>query len=157
VLLKDKNLIYVNIVLFISLLVIIALGIFLLPKRPAPVTVKKAVTVPPAESIVTEGYDISKLRGEEASEQAGKETKDLAGMYANFPESDVGENMPEIWSKVSPEQKKSFNDVLEKQIEIAKALLKLNPEDRKARNMLLISEMLKEMAANGFNHPIKKK
>jgi hypothetical protein len=65
--------------------------------------------------------------------------------------------MPEIWSKVSPEQKKSFNDVLEKQIEIAKALLKLNPEDRKARNMLLISEMLKEMAANGFNHPIKKK
>ena len=150
---KNKNLFRVNLILFIGLILVIALvqrgmratsavkerGPFDSSKPPAAVRqtleAKDAAAVRP---VVPEGP-----------------SKSLKEMYQTFQKEDVGDNMIEGWAGVSPENKAKFTETLDKQISESRESLKSNPEDERAKSLLFISETLKQMAADNFDHAIK--
>jgi hypothetical protein len=80
---------------------------------------------------------------------------DLREMYKNFPEEDVGDDMPREWEGFGAEDKLKLTEVLDGQIDAAKKSLELDPGDRKARSKLFISESLKALALNGFNYKVE--
>lgn len=96
-------------------------------------------------------YDIDKIRPEKPKAQ-NVNAEDLATVYANYPKEDVGDNMSETWSKVNPEEKTKLLQGVDTKISEAREKLKLDPNDKKAKAMLAISESLKNMAANDFNY-----
>lgn len=153
-----KLIFYINIALFIALAVIIVMifkPVFFVSKHPSikEPKARSSALSPERPSVAT--YDISKVRREE-SKVLQKESSDLKEMYEYFPKSDVGDNMVEGWSKTNPEAKAKLAGVLDKQIISAQESLKTNPEDKHAKNLLMISQTLKKMAADGFNCKIKK-
>ncbi|MDD5422260.1 MAG: hypothetical protein PHT32_02400, partial [Candidatus Omnitrophica bacterium] len=53
---------------------------------------------------------------------------------------------------VSPEDKKKFMDGLDNKIESCKEALKVNPYDKKSKNLLAMSESLKKLVSIEFNY-----
>lgn len=151
---KKNKLLYINFALFAGIIVMIIVGRIVSPRpkeRAAkePSILKQRGSLPESQEII---YDISRIKREEV--KTVREAKDLNEMYANFSKGDVGDNMVEAWAKVNPEDKAKFMGVLDKKIETSRALLKANPQDKKAKGMLFISESLKNMALNNFNYKI---
>ncbi len=155
-----KLIFYINIALFIALAVIIVMilkPVFFVFKQP-PIKEFKARSsaLSTGQPSITR-YDISKVkRLPPPAIPQDNEPSDLKEMYEYFPKSDVGDNMVEGWSRTKPEAKAKLAGVLDKEIINAQKSLKTNPEDKHAKNILLISQTLKKMAADGFNCKIKK-
>ena len=153
---KEKRLIYINLILVVILIGIISFSI----KAVYFVPGKSAAKIIPAKSVkailapVKPIYEISSIKPDETKALKTK-PKDLSEVYGNFPESDVGDNMVEAWKKVSPKDKAEFVEGLDKKIATAKAVLANNPNDKKAKNILAMTESLKKMIANNFNYDSK--
>ncbi len=151
---KENKLLYINLALFVGIIWIIIVWKMAAPARPKegasrePSILKQRAPLKSQEVI----YDISKIKQERI--KTFKEAKDLNEMYMNFSKGDVGDNMVEAWAKVKAEDKAKFIGVLDKKIETSKTLLKANPQDKKTKGMLFISESLKNMALNNFNYKI---
>ena len=154
---KNKTLFYINLALIVGLILIVLLNIktnMLIPHR-AEVIKGPERHGPSAEAKIKETvYDISKLRPAGAT-TVKKPPSDLNDMYANFPQSDVGDNMIEGWSKVDPQDKEKFIGVVDKKIDESKKLLAANPKNKRAKHMLFISESLKKMTKDNFNSRIE--
>jgi len=152
---KGISLLYVNIALSIALIVIILLIIrtlIIVPAGKTTAVVAREKPVPSSSMPTT--YDIDKVKQEEG--YSGKAPADLKEMYENFPKSDVGNNAPEAWKRVSIADKEKIEQGLNIEIEKAKDTLKTNPEDKHARNILLMAESLKKITQEDFNYKIKK-
>ena len=150
---ENKNLFRVNFILFIGLILVIALvqrGM----KATSAVKGIGHLDSPKAHAAVRQTFEAKDAAAVRPAAPEGP-PKSLKEMYQTLPKEDVGDNMFETWSAVSPENKAKFVETLDKQITESKELLKSNPEDEKAKSLLFISEALKRMAADNFDHAIK--
>lgn len=149
---KEKSLLYINIALFIALIfLVIAVkqSFFCSFKKAAPGTAVQQVSAQAVTKAAIEpGYDISKIKSSGAPSR--EQPKNLNEIYANFPKEDVGESVPDAWTKVSAADKLKFTQGLDKQIAASRELLKSDPSNKKAKNLLAISEAMKKLAASGF-------
>lgn len=158
---KGRSIFYINIALAIALVVILIImlkPLFLASKtgNVGGIQPKNLAAIPqqPAEPV----YDIDKIKKDMGQpEQTEREFSDFKEMYANCNKANVGGNMVEAWSKVKPEDKARLSEGFDKQIASAHEALKANPEDKRAKHLLYISETLKKMAADGFNYKFKNK
>jgi len=148
---KDKSLVYINIALFIALIFLvfaIKQSIFCPVKGAEPAFKAAMPQAVQKEASPEPGYDISKIKSSGLS--AGEQPKSLDDVYANFSKEDVGENVPLEWTKINPADKVKFTQGLDKEIAASKEILKSDPDNKKAKNLLAISEMMKKLAATGF-------
>ncbi len=151
---KNKNLLFLNIALVIILIIVIRF-IFVnfgsAPKQASLTRPEGAQKVAPLQAQAPEtSLDIGKVKPQGPEIQAGG-AQTIEDVYKNYSTEDVGENMVAIWSKVNPEDKAKFMETMDKQIGQAKEALVANPDDRRAKSLLTISESLKKAAANNFN------
>lgn len=107
---------------------------------------KRAYVKPEKE---TRGYAIEKVEPSKVM-PAGK-PHDLKAVYGSYPESDVGKSVISEWQKISPADRQKIMEGFDAKIGQAKDALKVNPEDKKARSLLKISEKMKNLAASDFN------
>lgn len=153
----EKKLTYINFAVFIILIIVLFSLIKpsgLMPKKVKIKTIAVKTIRPAPAPEEQQVYDIDKIRPRE-QKVISVEAKDLAEIYANYPEEDVGTSVIKGWANVSPKDKKEFMDGLNKRIEAQKEVLQRNPEDKKARQMLKISETLQKLALNNFNYNLK--
>lgn len=158
---KGSTNFYINAALSLALILIliaITKPFFVSQGKNAAIGIKRA-SVPvifegPGESI----YDIDKVKksipgpkGEEI------EYSDFKAMYENSDKANVGGNMVEAWSRVKPEDKTRLSEGFDKQIIASREILKENPENKHAKNILYIAEALKKMFKEGFNYKFKNK
>ncbi len=152
---KGMNLLYINIVLAMVLIAIIFFIIKPLVMTPAGKVATAVIREKSsAGQVAPTTYDIDKVKQQEG--YAGKEPATLKEMYENFPKSDVGGDAPQAWKRVSIADKEKIAQGLDNEIEKAKDILKTNPEDKNAKNMLFIAESLKKITQEDFNYRIKK-
>jgi len=159
---KGRSIFYLNIALAVALLVILIIilkPLFFVSKESnvGEVQPKNLFAVPakPAESAV---YDIDKIKKAAGwPKEAEREFSDFKEMYENSNKWDAGGNMVEAWSRVKPEDKARLTEGFDREIASAQETLKVNPENKHAKNLLYISETLKKMAADGFNYKFKNK
>lgn len=95
-------------------------------------------------------YRLDKIKSAGTSSAPG-EVNDLKAAYEQYPKSDAGGNIIEGWSKVKPEDKVKIREALDRDIETSEEALRMNPDDKKAKSLLSISRMLKELASRDFN------
>ena len=155
----EKKLAYIPAALAIGLVAIIAVMSKTMNHAKPPVStgaaaerIRGRVPAAKAEEPI---YDISKIKGEEAKGGVKEPVKNLGDVYKNFSEDDAGGNMIDGWSKVDPKDRAKFMETLDSQIVNSREMLKANPEDKKTKGMLFISEKLKELASSNFNYDIK--
>ena len=165
---NDKKLTYINAALAIGLIAIIAVmfktmnpaparrGWVNHAKPPAAAGAGRIRGRVPAAKPEEPIYDISKIKGEEAKGGVKEPVKNLGDVYKNFPQNDAGDNMIDGWAKVDPKDRAKFTETLDSQIANARITLKANPEDKKTKGMLFISEKLKELASSNFNYNVEK-
>ncbi len=157
---KGKNLLYINLVLFISLVIVTFIGTrFFVPtseeallKKAGPEAVKP---IPIARALQSSYEGILKVRSEEEKGYPKTPPKDLKDVYNNYSEKDAGENIVEAWAKTNPQDKAKFMEGLDKEIKASREILSANPEDRKAKSLLVMSENLKALALTDFNYKMK--
>lgn len=142
-------------ILLAAVLFVIIKPLGLIPKKVEVKPVTNKVAAGRGEITEQPVYDIDKIRsgGRKLTET---ELKDLADVYANYPAEDVGDNIITGWSKVDPKDKEKMIDGINKQIEAHRETLQRNPDDKRARNLLKISESIKNMALNNFNYKLEK-
>jgi hypothetical protein len=158
---KDNTILYINVALVVSIAFVLIFiirpffvssgkGAIAGPKvKSAPVVSKKA-----ARSI----YDIDKVKRSLPGATPDKTvSSDLEEMYKNSDKTDVGGNMVEAWRQVKPEDKAKLSDGFDKQIIAAQETLEKDPGNKHAKNLLYITERIKEMSASGFNYKFKNK
>ena len=155
---NDKNLTYINAALAIGLIAIIAVMFKTMnhAKPPAAAGAERIRGRVPAAKQEEPIYDIGRIKGEEAKGGVKEPVKNLGDVYKNFSEDDAGGNMIDGWSKVDPKDKAKFMETLDSQIANSREMLKADPEDKKAKGVLFISEKLKELASTNFNYDVKK-
>lgn len=115
--------------------------------KPVPVKIEKNIPV---------AYDMSKIKRQPTSMDENKPA-DLKEMYNGCQKSDVGDNMVEGWAKMAPEQKAKLKSVFDDQIKKSEEALRINKEDKHAKNILYMSQALKKMADYEFNYKLKNK
>lgn len=154
---REDTLKYIKITLSVGLILVImvmAKNVLVRPKiaGQAKITKPQKIEAPPAvsEPVI---YDIQKAKSVSGTEyvSSGKEPSNIEDVYKMYPREDVGDNMPEAWARINPEEKTKFTRGLDEQIESCKNLLKVNPADKKARGLLVISESLKKAASADFD------
>ena len=155
---EEKKLTYINFTMFIILIVVVFIIFRPIGFVPKKVEIKTAAVKPivpqNAQSAEPAIYDIDKIKTKD-QKTVNVDAKDLAEVYANYPEEDVGSNIMKNWADADPKDKKDFMDGLDKQIDTHKETVKLEPENKKARNLLKMSETLKKLAQNNFNYKVK--
>lgn len=148
---RQKNVTYLNMALFAIavLLVIVLVRMYreAFPPEPAP------GAMPPA--------NIAEVAPQEyvpppAAVRSGPPA-DLRDVYASHPRADTGADVVAGWARLKPEEKAKFNDGIDRQIEESRKALEANPDDKKARHQLFISETVKKLAADGFNYKLPQK
>ena len=150
---KEKNLLVINVILLIVLTAIIVF-LYRVWRLTPPATGKKAVSALPApvRPHMDEIPAYAPEGGEAAMPQAEILPKNVEDIYANFPAEDVGVNIMKSWSEVRPEDKVKLTEGLDKRIASCRDELAIDPDNRKARQMLAISESLKKLVSNDFNY-----
>ncbi len=78
--------------------------------------------------------------------------RSLQEVYGNFSKADVGDNAMTEWAKVSAADKAKLVELMDKSIEKSKAMLTEDPDNKKARNILRVSEKMKKLIATDFNY-----
>lgn len=150
----SKIISYINIALVVALLVVFAIILRPFFIRPAAKGITARPAVQPKKVAQPAIYDISKLK-KEVPAVPKKEPQSLKEMYEICPKSDVGDDIVSSWAGIDPKDKAIFSELLDKEIADAQNSLISNPEDKRAKNILAISRVLKNMAAEGFNCKIK--
>lgn len=149
----SKKLLYINIVLFLGLILILVIGRKTLVPQTAPKgpAVKKQA-VQGAAQVPT--YDIDKLKtaGAKVETEAGT----LSEVYDKYPASDTGSDIVKEWSKVSEKDRAEFIQGIDDKISDARQALSLDPNDKKAKHLLKISEALKKLILSEFNYKVNK-
>lgn len=79
----------------------------------------------------------------------------LNDVYARYPMQDAGDNMTAAWSLVNPEDKKRLIQAVDKNISETREVLKADPENKKLRKKLLISETMKKLISTDFNYKFR--
>lgn len=99
-------------------------------------------------------YDINSVSSGAAGSAALNPSvpESLKQVYDSYPRTDAGGDIVRAWEAVSPEQKKIFNEEIDKQIETARRAFEANPADKKAKHMLFIAETMKQLAADNFDY-----
>jgi hypothetical protein len=152
---NKKVLIFINIVLVIGLvllMVIVRQTARKVSVKELPSTSQAAIPrkITPSVTIPQRGvYDINAAKTRVSG--AGKEMTDLAEVYQTFPREDAGDNITANWARMKPEDKARFKEEFDKNILQAKETLKTNPQDRRAKALLIIASSLRNMADNDFN------
>lgn len=148
---NDKKLLIINIIL----LAIVALTVFYTVKSatsPSVRKVEKTAKAPEAASSVQTSYNIHDVKPPVVKTSGVRSLKDA---YANFPKKDVGDDMIEGWSRVDPKDKAKLIETLDEQIVRAREALNADPNDKRAKGMLRVSEGLKRMTSQDFNYVLK--
>jgi len=101
----------------------------------------------------TYGIDQVKTRDDVSSRG---DPRSLSEACERFPAADVGKDPAKGWSRVSPEDKAKLVKSMDASIEHAKETLKINPDDKKARHLLFVSETIKDLALHDFNYAMTK-
>jgi len=105
-----------------------------------------------AEQITTPSIEEIRGRPQTGEKKAHeKPPATLSEVYTQYPQEDTGGNMVEAWARVKPEEKEQVLEQLDQQIARAHEALKANPVDKKAKQILFISENLKKMCKANFN------
>lgn len=158
---KDRSVIYINVALAISIVMIIVFMVrsFSMPtSKVAIVDLKKAGAPQVSGNAPAVIYDIDKVKASlPGSAKSNKEYSDFEEMYKDCDKTNVGGNMVEAWRRVRPEDKARVSDGFNKQIATSKEKLKSDPKDKHAKNILYISEALQKMSGEGFNYNLKNK
>ncbi|MBN2453276.1 MAG: hypothetical protein JXB40_03330 [Candidatus Omnitrophica bacterium] len=118
---------------------------------------KEAVIITPpvvqAPKDVAQEASVYRLEDQKAlSDQTP--SKNLNEVFEKYPRSDAGENMVAQWAAVSAADKAKLAGLLDKSIDDSKAALANNPENKRAKKLLKISEGLKKMASNNFDYKL---
>lgn len=158
---KDKSIFYINVALTVSvlfILVFIARSLFISSTKDVVAGLRQDNLPVASKSVPESVYDIDKVKKSiPAPANGNAQYSDLEEMYKNCDKTDVGGNMVEAWRRVKPEDKAKLSDGFDKQITISRETLKVNPDDKHAKNILYISEALKKMSGQGFNYSLKSK
>ncbi|MFA6141789.1 MAG: hypothetical protein WC738_00645 [Candidatus Omnitrophota bacterium] len=99
-------------------------------------------------------YSINDVKKPLADGPAEK-VNDLESMYKKYPKERAGINMIEEWSKVKPEDKAEMAKGITGAIKESEEKLMENPDDKRAKSKLIISQMLQKLMASNFNYKIK--
>lgn len=155
---KENSVFYINLILAIILLLIVSLFVksWFAKKIKVEETAPAKASMQRPQGAQPTVYDIDKIKhdGQKGPE---KMPSDFAEMYANSKKSDVGDNMVEAWRKVSPEEKAKLSAGLDAEIKKSQEILKSEPENKHARNIMRISQILKNMTNEDFNYKFKGK
>jgi hypothetical protein len=158
---RPEKIFYINIALAAALAVILIImlrPVFFVPKMDKGSQDKPARVLVGPEKVSETAYDINKVKAVSAADvNAGREFSDFKDMYENAPPHTAGGNMVRSWSGVKPKEKERLLEGFDKEIVTAQEKLKEDPADKHAKNMLYISQTLKEMARSGFNYKFKDK
>lgn len=76
---------------------------------------------------------------------------DFEKMFADNPKEDVGGNIAEAWARLPEETTKDMVSNLDKEIGHLTRVLERNPENKKLKHKLKVSNMVKRLAQSGFN------
>ena len=81
---------------------------------------------------------------------------EAGGAHGKTAAPEAAHDMPGEWAMLPQDEKEEFLKGLDAGMERAKDALAVNPQDRNARALLVISENLKSLASKNFKIQIKK-
>lgn len=145
-----------NMMLFIVLVVIIGLIFYQASRRKveksAPIkNSKPQVHLRREAKTRPTTYEIQKNEATKSSDVA-KSPRSMREVFESFPREDVGDDMTEIWAKTNTTDKAKFMEAIDREIADSKELLKADPDNRREKGKLFISDALKKAASADFNY-----
>ncbi len=143
---RDSTSLFINIglaVALITLVLVMARDIRSLGRKELAA---RPVVMAPATEAPPQAYALPR----EVPSASPEAPKSLSDVYSRYPASDVGENAVEKWKQISPEDKSKLAGLMDKTIENSKAALEANPNDKKAKKLLHISEILKRQIMSDY-------
>lgn len=125
------------------------------PKQTGiPADVSKETSTAPLEPMTASIEDIIDRPSSEIKKVEKKEPNTLAQVYSQYNKEDAGGNMVDAWAKVKPEDKEKVYEQLDQEISQATEALKINPQDKKAKHALFISQTLKKLCKSNFDYSL---
>lgn len=149
---REKNLVYINVALLI-ILIVIAVSFMGLVRPSRNAAGERETPAPPEVSVKQERavYQIEETKLT-ARRMSGEQPQDMEAVFKNFPEEDVGPDIVTAWAGVNPEDKAKFIEGLDRKIKSCRKALKSDPDDKKARNVLAMSETIRKLVAKEFRY-----
>lgn len=149
--------------IFVAALVVVifAVGSFMKGRRDALLRYQKANMTMAAQKtpVVSEASiapSIEDVQGRPSAQAqiAQQKPSSLSQMYSQYSKEDAGGNMVAAWAKVPPEEKERVIEQLDQEISRSEEALKVNPQDKKAKQTLFISSTLRKLCKVNFDYSL---
>lgn len=146
---KKKHIIYIILGVIVLTTILTLIVTYQKEAKVAPEPLVPQVPVEASKPV--EPYSLDKDKMAAGQTVVPSAVGDLKEVYEKYPKSDVGANIIESWAKIKPEDKAKIQKAMDRDIEESKEILRQNPEDKKAKHLLKIAEMMKMLASKNFN------